>query len=355
MKKIFLTMSVFGVMLMLIPAISLITSKNFDKEEIKKTPSYGDIIPTIQENISSDGETVTTKNNQEETVVLKEKEPYKVLDITTDEVMTVSVRDYLIGAVAAEMPSSFQEEALKAQAVAAHTYAERRRLLGEQPDLKGAYFSNDSSKYQAFFTESQMKQYFGETFESRYERIAKCVDEVLEIIITYNNEPIIAAFHSMSSGKTESAANVWGGDITYLIPVESESDKTAPKYQQDYTFSIEELKKNFEEYSKDIKLNENPAKVEDWFEIVQKTASQTIVKIKVGEVELKGSDVRAILGLRSSAFDIFLSNNIFTITTYGYGHGVGMSQFGANSLALDGKTYDEILLHYYPGTKLEKV
>jgi stage II sporulation protein D len=339
MRKILATITIFGIMLMLIPAISLFTSRNDKKSEESES--------------SSQSQSEERKEPEESENIPPEDVTYKVLDITTDEVFEISVRDYMIGAVAAEMPSSFQEEALKAQAVAAHTYAERRRVLfGESEELKGAYFSNDSTKFQAFWTESQMKAYFGDDYESKYGRIAKCVDDVLDVLLMSEGEPIIAAFHSMSSGMTESAANVWGGNVSYLIPVESTADKTAPKYQQDYTFSIGELKTIFENYDSEISLPDNPEKIEDWFDITQKSASNTIVKIKVGGKELKGSDIRTLLKLRSSAFDIYLTDGVFTITTYGYGHGVGMSQYGANALALDGKTYTEILQHYYPGAEL---
>ena len=160
-------------------------------------------------------------------------ETFSVLDITTGTVETISVRDYLIGSVCAEMPATFEPEALKAQAVAAHTYAVRQQLLEQQnptADLCGADFSNDSSRYQAYFTENQAKQYYGENFDRYYEKIAAAVDAVYPYLLEYQDEPIIAAFCSMSSGKTESAENVWGSAVAYLVAVDSAADETAPRY-----------------------------------------------------------------------------------------------------------------------------
>jgi stage II sporulation protein D len=139
--------------------------------------------------------------------------PYKVLDTESGQVMEVSVRDYVIGAVCAEMPASFGEEALKAQAVAAHTYAERQRLRESEsptPELMGVDFSDDTSKYQGFFTKEEIKERFGDRFERDYGKISAAADEVLPYILTYDEAPIIAAFHSMSAGFTESAENAWG-------------------------------------------------------------------------------------------------------------------------------------------------
>lgn len=148
-------------------------------------------------------------------------EPYKVLDVSTGEIMEVPVREYVIGAVCAEMPASFHSEAIKAQAVAAHTYAERQRLHEKEyptAELNGADFSNDVSKYQGYYTEAQARQVFGADFEKSYSRISECVDEVLDYTIVYKDEPIISAFHSMSSGVTESAENAWGTAVDYLVP-----------------------------------------------------------------------------------------------------------------------------------------
>ena len=133
------------------------------------------------------------------------------------------MRDYVIGAVLGEMPATYNTEALKAQAVAAHTYAVRRKqqqLEAPDPELMGAYISNDSTKYQAFFTPEQAKSFYGSGYDEYNKKVAAAVDDVINEILVYNGEPIVAAFHAMSSGKTESAEVVWGNAVDYLVPVE---------------------------------------------------------------------------------------------------------------------------------------
>lgn len=282
-------------------------------------------------------------------------ETFSVLDITTGTVETISVRDYLIGSVCAEMPATFEPEALKAQAVAAHTYAVRQQLLEQQnptADLCGADFSNDSSRYQAYFTENQAKQYYGENFDQYYEKIAAAVDAVYPYLLEYQDEPIIAAFCSMSSGKTESAENVWGSAVAYLVAVDSAADETAPRYLTETNFTQEEVRSALERAFPDCKLDEDATK---WIQIVSTSDSGTVLTAQVGGCTVTGQEIRAALSLRSAAFSIEVADPVITITTKGYGHGVGMSQYGANAMAKAGSTWQEILAHYYPGTELREV
>lgn len=280
---------------------------------------------------------------------------YIVLDITTGKTEEISAEDYIVGAVCAEMPATFEKEALKAQAVAAHTYAERQKakaLSSPDPELCGAYFSNDSAKYQAFFTENQAKQYYGENYEQYIKKIREAVNEVKAEIIVYNDEPIIAAFHSMSAGKTESAENVWGNKVEYLVPVDSEADSSAPKFLEECEFTEDEMRTKLESAFEGIKLDSEPEK---WFEDIEKSDSLTVLTIKVGDKTLTGQEIRAALSLRSAAFDVSYDSGSFKVTTRGYGHAVGMSQYGANAMAEKGCDYKEILEHYYPETSIEKV
>lgn len=289
------------------------------------------------------------KDNKKEK---SESEAFKVLDITTGKVEEISVYDYIVGAVCAEMPATFEPEALKAQAVAAHTYAQRQKekaLTSPDKELNGAYFSNDSSKYQAYFTENQAKQYYGDNYDQYIKKIRDAVSDVEDEILVYKDEPIIAAFHSMSSGKTESAENVWGSKVDYLIPVESDYDTEAPKYMEEYEYTADEVKERLENAFDEIKLGDKP---DEWFSDVSKSKSNTVLEIKAGNLTVTGQEIRAALSLRSASFDIEYDDG-FKITTRGYGHCVGMSQYGANAMAKDGKTYEEILEHYYPNTNLE--
>lgn len=294
----------------------------------------------------------TEHEPETETAALSLCESYKMLDITSGKVEEIPVREYLIGAVCAEMPATFETEALKAQAVAAHTYAERQHLLEQSnptPELYGADFSNDSSQYQACFTENQAKQYYGDNFETSYAKISDAVDAVLPYILEYDGTPIIAAFCSMSTGTTESAETVWGSKVDYLVPVESSADTTAPRYLETMDMTTDEFQKKVAAAVPDAVWDGDPAK---WVQLGECSASGTVLTVTVGGQELSGQEFRELLELRSAAFTVEVTDGKLTFTTRGYGHGVGMSQYGANAMAKEGADWQEILAHYYPETQL---
>lgn len=281
-------------------------------------------------------------------------EPYKVLDVTTGKVTDVDEKTYVVGAVCAEMPATFEPEALKAQAVAAHTYAERQRLKERSEptaELCGADFSNDTTKYQGYFTKNQAMQYYGDNFETYYDKIENAVNEVMPYIITYGDEPIISAFHSMSSGMTESAENAWGTAVEYLVPVDSSYDTSAPRYLEEVSYSKEQLRQILAEKFSRINLGED---FTTWININSVSDSGTVLSAMVGDFKVSGNDIREVLGLRSACFEVSYDGDTVIITTRGFGHGVGMSQYGANAMASDGKSWREILEHYYPECTIEK-
>ena len=280
-------------------------------------------------------------------------EPYKVLDVSTGEIMEVPVREYVIGAVCAEMPASFHSDAIKAQAVAAHTYAERQRLHEKEyptAELNGADFSNDVSKYQGYYTEAQARQVFGADFEKSYSRISECVDEVLDYTIVYKDEPIISAFHSMSSGVTESAENAWGTAVDYLVPVDSGYDVNAPMYTNEVRYSKEVMQYKLESAFPGVELGENMV---GWLVVRDVSEQGTVLKADVGNMSVTGGEVRTALALRSACFEVKYEGEEAVITTKGFGHGVGMSQYGANSMAAEGRSWREILEHYYTGCSVK--
>lgn len=277
-----------------------------------------------------------------------------MLDVSTGDVLTLSMRDYIIGAVCAEMPASFEEEALKAQAVAVHTYAVRQQQLEKQtptPELCGADLSNDSSRYQAYFTRSQAMQFYGTGFESAYEKITKATDAVLPYILEYEDEPIIAAFCSMSSGMTESAENVWGQEVDYLIPVDSAADEDAPNFLEETVYTAAELKTALSAAFPDADFS---GSVKSWLTVAEESDSGTVLEAEAGGIAVTGQEIRTALGLRSAAFEVTWEGDQCTILTKGFGHGVGMSQYGANAMAKAGADWEEILAHYYPGCTAER-
>jgi len=315
------------------------------------------VLPAIPVFFSSNA---VTKKVSETTEISDSKEPsyigepYKVLDVSTGEVIDVDEKTYVVGAVCAEMPATFETEALKAQAVVAHTYAERQRLKERSnptPELCGADFSNDTDKYQGYFTKNQAMQYYGDNFETYYDKIENAVNEVLPYIVTYEDEPIISAFHSMSSGKTESAENAWGTAVDYLVPVDSSYDVSAPKYLEEVRYSKEQLRQLLVERFSGITLSED---FTTWIDINSVSDSGTVLSAMVGDFKVSGNDVREALGLRSACFEVSYESETVVIKTKGFGHGVGMSQYGANAMASDGKSWREILEHYYPECQIEK-
>ncbi|MCM1132055.1 MAG: stage II sporulation protein D [Ruminococcus flavefaciens] len=323
------------------------------------------LIPAVPACLS--GNTVAVHGNDSDGIVMKEyifdeadipgisDKPYKVLDISSGQVLEVPVRDYVIGAVCAEMPASFEEEALKAQAVTAHTYAERQRITEQEnpsPELCGADFSNDTSIYQGYFTDSQIKHYFGDNYDEYYKKISSAVDEVLPYILTYNEQPAIAAFHSMSSGRTESAENVWGTPVEYLVPVDSSYDTSAPRYMEEVSIDKAFLKNCLETSFEGINLGDD---MTEWVIPAEISASGTVLTVRAGDMTVTGNDIRNALGLRSADFEVEYTDSQAVFSTKGFGHGVGMSQYGANAMASEGSSWQEILNHYYTGCEIRNI
>lgn len=275
-------------------------------------------------------------------------ELFTVLDITSGKVMEIPMKDYLVGAVMAEMPAAYEPEALKAQAVAAYTYALRREMLEAEnptPELMGAFISNDSTKFQAFFTPEQGRAFYGTAYDEYREKIAAAVDAVYPEALFYENEPIAAAFHSISCGKTEDSADVWEVSFPYLVSVESEWDENAPTFYSENKFTSDEIKAAFP----DADFDESGT-----ISVESLTTGGYAKRVAVGDKTYSGQEVRTALGLKSSAFTVSYneSDKVYTFSVKGSGHGVGMSQYGANCLAQDGKTYREILEHYYTNCDL---
>ncbi len=274
---------------------------------------------------------------------------FRILDRSSGEVKEVPVLDYVMGAVCSEMPATFHIEALKAQAVSAHTWAlycqQSAEKSGQEYD-----FSADPSKWQGYVTEQQAKERFGDFFAEYWGKVKRATQEVWqEILVDQSNAPIVAAYHAISSGRTESAENVWGNAQSCLVPVESQGDIHAPGYQKTASFSAEELKQKLMQSENAPTLSENPG---EWLSVLERSGSGYVTLIRVGSEQMSGIEFRELLGLRSSDFDITFQDGTFLFTTLGYGHGVGLSQYGADYLARQGKNYREILEHYYSGAKV---
>ncbi len=279
---------------------------------------------------------------QEETAV----STVKVMNASSKNITEMPLRDYLMGVVASEINAAYHEEAIKAQCVAAHTmllYSKEYKNEG----LNGADISDSSATHQGFLTEDEQREKWGKNYDTYREKIEKCVDEVIDFTIQYDDKPINAVFHSISNGQTENATDVWGGEYPYLISVNSVGDKLSPTYHSEAKVTTEK----FEEIMSDngAKLGDEPSK---WVEKITNTDTGMVKEITIGGKTFKGTEIRTLFGLKSSTFTVDYTDGNFVFTVSGYGHGVGMSQYGADYMARQGFTYKEILKHYYVGTNI---
>lgn len=264
-----------------------------------------------------------------------------------EEVVTLTEEDFLIRTLAMEMSPTAHEEALKAQAVAAYTYyARRRQAQTEKPDpaLKGADFATPNQKFPTEYTEEKLRERWGDQYEENYETLAAAVAAVKGVSITHEGKLIDACYHAISSGSTEDAETVWGADIPYLQAVASPGDRLSPTYASEATFPTAEVKEILLKELPTLKLSEDPA---SWFGTPTLSEAGTVAQQPVGDAQLAGTRVRQLFGLRSAAFAVTYADGSFTFAVRGYGHGVGMSQYGADYLARQGYSYEEILHYYY--------
>ena len=251
-------------------------------------------------------------------------------------VINLNMTDYLIGVVSSEMPASFNLEALKAQSVLARTYALKAKQTGKK--------LTDTVSTQSYIDIDQMKNKWGNSFNTYYNKIKNAVENTNGEYLSYNGNYIEALYHSTNNGKTESSLDVFGNYYPYLISVSSEYDKNASSYLRTINMPLDTI-------SNKLGLNLNNDSV---ISILSYTDGGNIKEININGNNFSGKKVRELLGLRSADFDISISDNNANITTRGYGHGVGMSQYGANGMANAGYSYKDILSHYYPGTTLTK-
>ncbi len=270
---------------------------------------------------------------------------FLIKDQSTGEVVSVSKRDYLIGAVAAEMPITWPDEALKAQAVAAHSYALYCRDHAASPDE--GWLSADPTRRQGYLTDAVLHSYWGVDYEANYARLSALVDSVLSEVVCYDNAPAGTSYFAISNGTTEASENVWGSPLPYLVPVDSSTDRTADNYEYTVSFSSAQVSSQL---TSGLGIFTTGISPESWFGTPELTASGYVASLSVCGQSITGTALRRVFGLRSACFTIQYQNDTFSITTHGYGHGVGMSQWGAKALAEQGQSYLDILSHYFPNT-----
>ena len=268
-------------------------------------------------------------------------------DLSTGEVQQVPKRDYLIGAAAAEMPLTWPDEALKAQIVAAHSYALYCR--DHASAANGSWLSADPARRQGYLTDAVLHSYWGTDYEANYARLSALADAVLSDVLCYDGAAAGTSYFAISNGRTEASENVWGSALPYLVPVDSSTDLSADNYEVTLTLSAPQVQQLL---SSGLGIAADSAAPERWFGETTLTASGYAASLPVCGQAVSGTALRRALGLRSACFTIRYQDGSFLITTKGYGHGVGLSQWGAKALAEQGWTYEAILTHYFPGTQL---
>ena len=275
----------------------------------------------------------------------------KLLHKKTNTVEEVALDDYLCNVVSAEMPADYEEEALKAQSIVARTYTiyKMNNKKHENADI-----CDDSNCCQAWVDkETRLSRWDEDKRESNWNKIQNCVKQTQGKIITYNGEPINAFFHANSGGKTELPVNVWGGTgLPYLQVVETAGEEGYKQYESEVELSQEELINKLKSKYADISIDFNNP---DDLKVTEHTDSGRVKTIKFGNHYISGVEVRTLLGLKSTNFEIEKENGKIKFIVIGYGHGVGMSQTGADAMAKHGKNCEEIIKHFYSGVEIKEV
>ena len=335
MKKILIYFIAFITICFVLPA--LFTKRNIN------TSSNGLQEKTVENNEQILNENKTSEYNYNKYGTIK------LLHKKTNETEEIKIDNYLYNVVSAEMPADYELEALKAQAIVARTYTIYKM---QNKKHENADICDDSTCCQAWVSKEDRLARWEETKrEDNWKKIQKCVNETQGKIITYNNQPINAFFHANSGGKTEVPFYVWGGSgYPYLQVVETAGEDAYSQYSSEATFTKEELEKKIKEKHEDFEIN---LEEENCIEIKERDKSDRVVTVKIGNLNLSGVETRTLLGLRSANFTVDISKDKVSFKVIGYGHGVGMSQTGADALAKQGKNCEEIIKHFYSGVEIK--
>ena len=343
MKKILIY---FSILIFICFAIPVIFTTSFEK----RTSSA--------EVLTSDGNVVENKEANdispnailESTYDYKDYDTIQLLHQDTGKTEELELDTYLYGVVSAEMPASFEEEALKAQAVVARTYT-LYKIVNNDGKHGEADICDDSTCCQAWISkENRFARWEESEQEENWKKIVNAVNSTQGKIITYQGKPINAFFHSNSGGETEAPIEVWGGSgYPYLQSVSTAGEDAYSQYSSEAEFTEEEFVEKIKEVHSDFEIN---WKEDNCIEVTEYTEGNRVKTIKIGNLELSGVEVRTIFGLRSANFKVIREGGKIKFEVTGYGHGVGMSQTGADSLAKQGKNYEDIIHHFYTDVEI---
>ena len=266
----------------------------------------------------------------------------RVKKLKEDKIIKIPLEEYLVGVLAGEMPINFDIEALKAQAVASRSYALKRIEYNKDKE----YDVVDSIMNQVYLDNDYLKNAWGLNYVKNINKLRTAINETIDEYLEYDNKVVDALFFSTSNGYTENSENVFNFECDYLKSVESPWDKeVSSAYNNQKTLTLTEFYKKLNlPYNKNLNIK-----------ILKRSSTNRILTLKINNVEFKGTDIYNKLSLRSTDFEIELLGTTVKIKTKGYGHGVGMSQYGALGMAKAGYKYDEILKHYYKNTQIKKL
>lgn len=338
MKKILIYLLSFILIIFIIPA--LLTRRTLPVNSNEKISN--------QEEQNVENQTQTSNQNEYN---YSKYGTISLLHKKTGEVEQVNLDEYLCNVVSAEMPANYEIEALKAQAIVARTYT-IYKILNKKHDT--ADICDDSTCCQAWISkDDRLARWEESQRESNWQKIVSAVNDTKGKIITYDDKPIDAFFHSNSGGVTEVPVNVWGGTgYPYLQSVETSGEDTYTQYSSEVVFTQEQLINKLKEKYSDISIDFSNS---DDIKIMEYTESTRVKTVKFGNHEISGVEARSLLGLRSTNFEISIDGDNIKFSVKGYGHGVGMSQTGADSMAKQGSSAEDIIKHFYTGVEISEV
>ncbi|MDV4151601.1 stage II sporulation protein D [Clostridium sp. AL.422] len=310
------------------------------------------IIKSMPAKANSEDIIIPTTDEEDKSIILEGNNVIRVNITKENRIEEVPLEEYVKSVVSGEMPASFSEEALKAQAIAARTYVASKRL--RKCDIANGGDVCDTTHCQVYISKESRLENWESNANENWDKISRAVDDTKGIVLTYNSELVLyPQFFSTSSGMTENAADVFSNEVPYLVSTESKGEEIAPKFETEFSLDINEFVNKIND--KYPEANMTTDNLEQNIEIISRSEAGSIKEIRLGKTKIRGLDFRLTLGLSSSNFEYIINNNKVTFKCRGYGHGVGMSQWGANVMAKNGSGYNEILKHYYTGVELKNL
>ena len=322
-KPIFIVTFVVLLITIIIPAALVLPYTKDSSEEVEKQPNEKEIVD---------------RGRLEQSAV-----EVSVYRTGSKQIQRLPLEKYIAGVVAAEMPADFELEALKAQALTARTYIMNHLLTGKVEGLPSGAQVTDTIEHQVYKSDEELQELWKSDYTWKSERIAKAVLETEGQILTYKGKPITATFFSTSNGYTENSEAYWRNAYPYLKSVASPWDKDSPKFYDQKVISVSEFERKV-----GVKLSNSDL----IGTVVDRTPGRRVASVKIGDKVITGKQIREKLDLKSTDFEWERKENSIVISTRGYGHGVGMSQYGANGMALEGKDYKDIVKYYYQGVEI---